>query len=229
MKMNRFTIYFASSVLLVFGFPILTCAENAPAGHSLIQESNPSSSTISDVPTWQRYLVDIHQFIPNIHLDIRYFGDYNFVGRHIDGYNAPKCLLTRQAADALKLAQNELIPQGYSLKIYDCYRPQQAVDLFVLWAKDLDDTKTKAIFYPRVDKSHLFSDGYIAEKSGHSRGSTLDLTIVKSGDKSQRSCKFGKLCKDESFDMGTHFDFFDPLSMTLNPTISGQQKRNRLF
>lgn len=138
-------------------------------------------------------------------------------------------MLTPQAAEALKKAQDELIPQGYSLKIYDCYRPQQAVDLFVLWAKDLDDTRTKAIFYPRVDKSNLFAEGYIAEKSGHSRGSTLDLTIVPLGSKQQGNCKLGKHCKDNSIDMGTPFDFFDPLSNTLNPDINDKQKINRLF
>ncbi|MPY63015.1 M15 family metallopeptidase, partial [Streptomyces spongiae] len=116
---------------------------------------------------------------PTILEDIRYFTRHNFVGERVDGYQQPLCILTRPAAEALHKAQTELLRQGYTLKVYDCYRPQRAVDHFVRWAKDLDDQRMKTEFYPQVDKTRLFTDGYIAEKSGHSRGSTMDLTLVK--------------------------------------------------
>src|SRR5205814_997804 len=111
-------------------------------------------------------------------VEMRYYGIHNFVGKQVRGYNAPKCYLTWPAAIALAQVQAELKPMNLSLKVYDCYRPQRAVDHFVEWAKDLDDTKMRKEFYPTVDKSRLFLDGYIAEKSGHTRGSTMDLTIV---------------------------------------------------
>ncbi|MCR3754293.1 M15 family metallopeptidase [Lentzea californiensis] len=123
---------------------------------------------------------------PTIRHDIRYYTAHNFVGTRVDGYRAPLCILTRQAAKALRGVQREVLRQGYTLKVYDCYRPQRAVDHFVRWARDLADQRMKAEFYPRVDKTRLFEDGYIAEKSGHSRGSTLDLTIVKLPPRYQR-------------------------------------------
>jgi D-alanyl-D-alanine dipeptidase len=122
--------------------------------------------------------VDLQTVIPSVTLDIRYYGDHNFVGTRVDGYQAPKCLVTAPAAEALAKVQAELQEFSLSLKIYDCYRPQRAVDHFVRWAKDIKDTKTKAEFYPTVDKRNFFRDGYIAEKSGHSKGSTVDITII---------------------------------------------------
>lgn len=116
---------------------------------------------------------------PTIIQEMRYFTPHNFVGERVDGYRQPICILTRPAAEALHKAQVTLLHEGYTLKVYDCYRPQRAVDHFVRWAEDLDDQAMKSEFYPRVDKTRLFEDGYIAEKSGHSRGSTTDLTIVR--------------------------------------------------
>ena len=113
--------------------------------------------------------VALSDVAPSILQDIRYATRHNFVGRRIDGYLEPTCLLTRQAAEGLRQAQAQLLRQGYTLKVYDCYRPQRAVDHFVRWAKDLADEKMKAEFYPDVEKDRLFADGYIAEKSGHSR------------------------------------------------------------
>ncbi|WP_338441079.1 M15 family metallopeptidase [Synechococcus elongatus IITB4] len=186
-----------------------------------------SSKPISEVATWQRFLVDIKTLIPDVNLDIRYYRDYNFVGRKIDGYQAPKCLLTPAATQALAAVQADLAPQGYALKIYDCYRPQQAVDLFVLWAEDLDDRQMQQQFYPQVNKADLFQDGYIAAKSGHSRGSTVDVTLVPLKSKTI-PCTRSHPCQDNSLDMGTAFDYFDPLSHTLNSQISPEQQRNRL-
>ena len=99
--------------------------------------------------------VDIKELIPAIHLDIRYYGAHNFVGERVDGYLAPKCILTKEAAEALAKVQKELEPFSLTLKIYDCYRPQRAVDHFVRWAKEIDNTKTKKEFYPTVDKRNL--------------------------------------------------------------------------
>lgn len=186
------------------------------------------------------HFVDIQQEIPSVVLDIRYYGEHNFLGTRVDGYQAPKCLITQPAAEALAKVQAELQEMSLSLKIYDCYRPQRAVDHFVRWAKDIEDTKTKAEFYPTVDKRNLFHDGYIAEKSGHSRGSTIDLTIVPAPipkqepyTPGQRLCACyepaGKRFKDNSIDMGTGFDCFHELSHPGNLKVGMQQRIHRLL
>ncbi|WP_243879319.1 M15 family metallopeptidase [Streptomyces sp. KS 21] len=151
---------------------------------------------------------------PTIGQDIRYATADNFTGAVVDGYEEPVCLLARPAAEALRRAQRELLPRGYSLTVYDCYRPQRAVDSFVRWAADPQDQSTKAEFYPDIDKERLIPDGYIAEKSGHSRGSTVDVTLVR-------------LPLRRPVDMGTPFDLFDPLSHTDNPRITGAARANR--
>jgi len=177
---------------------------------------------------------------PTIIQEMRYFTPHNFVGEPIDGYEQPICILTRPAAEALHQAQLKLRPQGYTLKVYDCYRPQRAVDHFVRWAEDLDDQTMKGEFYPDVDKTRLFEDGYIAEKSGHSRGSTMDLTIVKLPAEPARPYVPGEPLvpcyapqserfPDNSVDMGTGYDCFDTLSHTLDPRIQGEQRANRLL
>lgn len=173
------------------------------------------------------YFVDIKDMIPSIFLDIRYFTNNNFVGERINGYLRPKCLLSREAAKALVPVQAELLKQDLSLKIYDCYRPQRAVDHFVLWAKDIGDTKMKNIFYPGVDKKDLFKKGYIANLSGHSRGSTLDLTITKLPPKSNTMSYADEIDLIKDIDMGTPYDFFDPLSHTDNTDISNTAQYNR--
>lgn len=179
--------------------------------------------------TWSKYFVDIKDVAPNINLDIRYYTNYNFIGQKIDGYNSPKCLLTKASALALKKVQKEAIDKGYSLKIYDCYRPQKAVDHFVRWAKDINSIKMKEIFYPNIDKRDLFYLGYIASRSGHSRGSTVDLTLVSIPTTIQEPYTPGKKFKDNSIDMGTEFDFFDPSSHTISSSISTTQQNNRLL
>ncbi len=182
--------------------------------------------------------VDITHVVPGVHLDIRYFTAHNFVGAKVDGYRAPKCLLTRHAAEALHGVQKDLQPFGLSLKIYDCYRPQSAVNHFVRWAKDVSDTKTKKEFYPDIDKRNLFKDGYIAEKSGHSRGSTVDVTIVISGAPDQEAYRpgqplfecylpAGKRFRDNSIDMGTGFDCFSEVSHTAYGGIGAEQRIHR--
>jgi len=160
-------------------------------------------------------LVDVTKLIPTIKLDIRYFTNENFIGEKIDAYEAAKCFLTLEATKALSAIQKELLDKNLSLKLFDCYRPQSAVNHFVRWAKDINDTKMKSKYYPRVAKIDLFRDGYIATKSGHSRGSTLDVTIVD--------------LNNSELDMGTGFDYFDLKSHTENGSISLTSLKNRLF
>ncbi|MFT4256304.1 MAG: M15 family metallopeptidase [Pseudoxanthomonas sp.] len=163
----------------------------------------------------QAGLVDIASVAPDVELDIRYYGSDNFVGTRVRGYEAPKCYLLAPAAEALAAVQRDLRAQGYTLRIFDCYRPQRAVDHFVEWSKDLADTRTKAAHYPNLDKSVLLGD-YIAPVSGHSKGATVDLTMAK--------CS-GATCTP--LDMGTGFDFFDPIANTDSPKITPAQRANR--
>ncbi|MCL4161935.1 UNVERIFIED_CONTAM: hypothetical protein GTU68_005700 [Idotea baltica] len=161
-------------------------------------------------------LVDISSALPDIILDIKYAGTDNFVGEPVDGYNAPKALLTQPAIEALSAVQTELIEQGLSLKILDAYRPQQAVDHFVRWSQN-DDQSTKATYYPNLEKPELFSAGYLTERSSHSRGSTVDVTIVKTSTDGAY----------EELDMGTIFDFFDPASWPNSTDINETAQQNR--
>ncbi|MBQ4149075.1 MAG: M15 family metallopeptidase [Clostridium sp.] len=160
--------------------------------------------------------VVVSQVIPDAILEIRYHSTFNFVGDRIDGYDEPCALLTREAALALKEASDDLMAQGYRIKIYDAYRPQDAVNHFVRWAKDLGDTRMKAYFYPEVDKSQLFSSGYIAKRSGHSRGSTVDITLFD-------------LSTGKDADMGGTFDYFGDASHYEYKKLTPEQKKNRLI
>ena len=158
----------------------------------------------------------INTKMPNIELDIKYYEQDNFVGEVIDGYLAPKAILTTKATSALTKVQKELNSFGLGLKVFDAYRPQKAVDHFVRWGRDLGDIKMKAIYYPNVKKINLFRDGYIAKKSGHSRGSTVDLTIID-------------LETKEALDMGSSFDFFGKKSWVNYKNITTQQRANRML
>ncbi len=160
--------------------------------------------------------VVVSQVIPDAILEIRYHSTFNFVGDRIDGYDEPCALLTREAALALKEASDDLMAQGYRIKIYDAYRPQDAVNHFVRWAKDLGDTRMKEYFYPEVDKSQLFSSGYIAKRSGHSRGSTVDITLFD-------------LSTGKDADMGGTFDYFGDASHYEYKKLTPEQKNNRLI
>jgi D-alanyl-D-alanine dipeptidase len=156
--------------------------------------------------------VDAATVIPGLAVDMRYYGASNFVGARVDGYEAPVCVLTHQAATALAAVQRDLKSRGLGLKVFDCYRPARGVRHFVRWARD-SDTSTKAEFYPHVAKGNLFREGYIASRSGHSRGSTVDLTLVK-------------LPGDVELDMGTPFDFLSPQSGQ-NGKVSADARANR--
>ncbi len=170
-------------------------------------------------------MADIHDFsgfvslgeaIPDALLDVRYYTTYNFVGARIDGYEQPVVLLTKEAAAALRRVSDDMQQKGLRLVIYDAYRPQRAVDHFARWAEDVADDRMKAVFYPEVDKADLFSRGFIARRSGHSRGSTVDLTLLDE--------KSGTL-----LDMGGPFDFFGEKSHPDYAGVTEQQHRNRML
>ena len=160
--------------------------------------------------------VKIGEEIPELIQEIRYYTSYNFVGQRVDGYEAPIAYMTREAAYSLKKASDALIRQGYRIKVFDAYRPQMAVDHFVRWAEDLTDVKMKSYFYPEVDKSRLFAEGYIDMKSGHSRGSTIDLTLFD-------------MKTEREVDMGGTFDFFGELSHPDYRGITDAQYENRMI
>ena len=143
--------------------------------------------------------VTLTDVVPDAILEIRYFSTYNFVGERIDGYLEPTALLTRAAADSLRAVSDEVMQMGYRLKIYDAYRPQRAVDHFVRWASDTTDTRMKPYFYPNLSKGVLFEQDYIAMKSGHTRGSTVDVTLFD-------------MTTEKELDMGGTFDWFGPES-----------------
>lgn len=159
--------------------------------------------------------VSVGEYIPDVLLDVRYYSTYNFVGARIDGYESPIVLLTRQAADALRLVNADMLSQGYRLVLYDGYRPQRAVDHFARWAEDLSADAMKPVFYPDVDKADLFEKGFIARRSGHSRGSTIDLTLLDAAT--------GQLV-----DMGGPFDFFSELSHPDYTGVTPAQQANRM-
>ncbi|WP_405443762.1 M15 family metallopeptidase [Streptomyces niveus] len=217
---------------------LLAVTAAAPGAAGATGTSATSTGSGVSEPTAPDEFVALRTVAPTIIQEIRYVTPHNFVGEPVDGYDQPLCILTRPAARALQRAQWKLLRQGYSLKVYDCYRPQRAVDHFVRWAKDLQDERMKPEFYPQVDKSRLFADGYIAEKSGHSRGSTVDLTIVKLPAKPTRPyvpgeqlvpcyAPQGERFRDNSVDMGTGYDCFDTLSHTDDPRIQGERRANR--
>ena len=158
----------------------------------------------------------LSDFVPDIIQEIRYYTTYNFIGDRIDGYEEPCALLTREAARALKSVNNEMFVRGYRLKIFDAYRPACAVKHFVLWGIEDQDIRMKPYFYPKVEKQELFVRGYIAKQSSHSRGSTVDLTLL--------DMNTGK-----ELDMGSPFDLFDEISHPDCRDISNEQYENRMM
>ena len=172
-------------ISLIVALMLLAC------GVALAEAEAPRSANADDASGF----VSLAEAVPGVLLEIRYYSTYNFVGDRVDGYEEPCALITREAAQALAGAAEDAAEQGYVLKIYDAYRPQMAVDNFIEWAEDVDDTRMKPYFYPELDKSVLFDQGYIAEKSGHSRGSTVDLTLFD-------------MDTGKDVDMGGTFDYF---------------------
>ena len=185
-----------------------------PIVAALILSLAPAAFAQSNSEQRPDSFVDAASVAPGLFVEARYAGAHNFVGRPIEGYDKPICYLTKPAAAALAQVVADLEPRGLTIKVFDCYRPERAVAHFARWARNLGDVKMKSEFYPQVDKSTLFRDGYIAARSGHSRGSTADLTLARrTGGK--------------ELDMGTPFDFFSPRSWPSDKSISAEAQANR--
>ena len=155
-------------------------------------------------------------YVPHVVQEIHYYSTYNFIGERIDGYEEPCALLTVEAARALKTVSNEMIVQGYRLKVFDAYRPACAVRHFVLWGIEDQDVRMKPYFYPELEKQELFARGYIAKQSSHSRGSAVDLTLL--------DMQTGK-----ELDMGSPFDLFSTVSHPDSKAVTEAQYRNRML
>ena len=176
-----------SMIITICGVMMTSCAT-----------SNKLNTQVKATDDRSQFVV-LAEAVPDVILEVRYYSTYNFVGKRIDGYEEPVVLITRQAAEHLRAVSDDVMAQGYRLKIYDAYRPQQGVDHFVRWAADIPDTLMKTYFYPDLDKSVLFDQEYIMAKSGHTRGSTVDLTLFD-------------MTTEKEVDMGGTFDWFGPES-----------------
>ena len=212
-------------------------ASPTPANGS--PEAAPPASPRPDLPDG---FVRLSEAAPEIAQEIRYTTAFNFVGEPIDGYLAPECILTEAAADALKRVAADLAERGLGLKVYDCYRPQAAVDHFVRWANGPDDAMKRA-FYPEEPKGRLFARGYIARRSGHSRGSTVDLTLVRQPvgasvvpdgtyprpdqETLPRCDREADRFPERDLNMGTAYDCLSPASATASRAVSAEARRNR--
>lgn len=194
-------------------FPISLMLLMLAGATSSCSSADPKQTADAQMPADFVVLADV---VPDIIQEIRYYSSFNFVGTRIDGYEEPVALATRPAAEALKAVSDELKAKGYRLKIYDTYRPQRAVNHFIRWAEAVADTLMKPYFYPELDKSVLFDQGYICARSGHSRGSTIDLTLFDMG-------------TGQEVDMGGRFDYFGQLSHPDYEGVTPEQMANRLL
>jgi D-alanyl-D-alanine dipeptidase len=172
--------------------------------------------TLTQAKALPKGFISLQEYIPTIQLEMRYHTLHNFMGTKVDGYLSPRAILTKASAKALAKVQQDLNAFGLGLKIFDAYRPQKAVDHFVRWGLDLEDRANKEKYYPTVEKRNLFLQGYIAKKSGHSRGSTVDLTIID-------------LESKRELDMGSTFDFFGKQSWVKYTKITAKQRANRML
>lgn len=187
MTINKTKLMMCVAAVLLQGALTTVCAQTKRSRTAVVRQDNSNQ------------FVTLTDAVPDAILEIRYFSTYNFVGKRVDGYMEPTALMTKRAADSLRAVSDEAISLGYRLKIYDAYRPQMAVDHFVRWAADIPDTAMKAYFYPDLYKDVLFEQDYIAAKSGHTRGSTVDLTLFD-------------MKTEKEVDMGGTFDWFGPES-----------------
>ena len=158
----------------------------------------------------------LSDYVPEIIQEIRYFSSFNFVGDPIDGYEEPVAIMTREAARAIKEIASRAIVYGYRLKVFDAYRPAKAVRRFVMWGIEDLDQRMKPFFYPDLEKQELFAKGYIASQSSHSRGSTIDLTLLD-------------MSTGREVDMGSPFDYFSEISHPDNRSVTQEQYDNRMF
>lgn len=187
----------------------------APVQQDVQQEAEPQKA--EQAPPAPEDFVLLADAAPDVLQEVRYYSTYNFVGARIDGYEEPCTLLTREAAQALCAVSDELKTLGYRLKVYDAYRPQTAVAHFVRWAADPEATEMQPYFYPGLDKSVLFEQGYISERSGHSRGSTVDLTLFDEA-------------AGKELDMGGTFDYFGARSHAdYTEGLTEEQLANRML
>jgi D-alanyl-D-alanine dipeptidase len=191
--MKRFFIGLLSAILLFCNVQLWAQAESNRVKETLLPTDDASQ------------FVNLAEAVPDVILEIRYYSSFNFLGTRVDGYLEPVALLTSRAADSLKAVSDDLMKQGYRLKIFDAYRPQCAVDHFVRWAADTADTLMKSYFYPKLPKAKLFGMGYVSRRSGHTRGSTVDLTLFD-------------MAAQKEVDMGGTFDWFGPES---HPSYGG--------
>ncbi|MCL2702874.1 MAG: M15 family metallopeptidase [Defluviitaleaceae bacterium] len=205
-----FAVFFLTMSVFLYGGNFVI-ATGINAAYIFIED--PEETHVHALPDGFVYAAD---FVPFALQDIRYYSEYNFVGERIDGYLAPVAILTLEAALALRTASEILFDQGYIIKIFDTYRPADAVAHFVRWGRDLEDERMKHVFYPGVNKSDLFTSGYISSRSGHSRGSVVDLTLV---------C----FLTGGDIDMGAPFDFFGDISHHGTNQITPEQSANRLI
>ena len=198
----KFLIYKAKSIFVLFAtiFAFNFCQNNTALAATSV--TDPYDFVV---------LTDV---VPDAIMEVRYYTLYNFIGDRVRGYEEPVALVTRETANALREVNNELLPKGYTIKVFDAYRPQMAVEHFVEWARDLNDVRMQKYFYPEEKKENLFVHGYIASRSGHSRGSTVDLTLYDL----QNQC---------DVDMGGTFDYFGYRSHSDYPYLTEQQKQNR--
>jgi D-alanyl-D-alanine dipeptidase len=160
--------------------------------------------------------VDMMSIIPGLRVDLKYFSGDNFIGEKVVGYERELCLITRPAAQALLRVQHELASFGLGLKVFDAYRPQRSVNHFIDWCDQPGPSLTQSRFFPTLQRNELFSQGYLVRHSSHSRGSTVDLTLID-------------LATDTELAMGTEFDFFGPESWFDSQTVTAQARANRML
>lgn len=182
---------------------------------SLLPLGAVAAEPATPMPAQQAGLVDVSSVAPGLLIDMRYLGSNNFTGAPVPGYLANRCYLRAPAAAALARVQQAVAAQGYRLQVFDCYRPVQAVQSFVRWAHAPADAAAKAAYFPAIEKPDLLN-GYISATSGHSRGHTVDLTLL--------DCRSGPC---QALDMGTPFDFFDATANLGHPAITAVQGANR--
>ena len=226
MKQTKFKFLSVLMVLMLIVGTVCGCGDKkadsndeANATETTTQAEEPTTAEAEDgviLSNDSSDFVLLTDVVPDAIFEIRYYSTYNFVGDRIDGYEEPLAFMTKESAQALKEVSDDVKSQGYRLKIYDAYRPQKAVSHFVEWAKDIDDTRMKPYFYPDLNKDQLFPQGYIAEHSGHSRGSTVDLTLFD-------------METEKEVDMGGTFDFFGEISHPDYKGITEEQYANRMI
>ncbi len=222
--MNRRTFIYII-ICLLLNWIVLSC-KNKENGRDVVENEDTnniaaveSEETIADTTVSEASkngFVVLTDVVPDAILEIRYFSTFNFMGVRVDGYNAPIAYLTKEAADSLKAVSDDVKAMGYRLKIFDAYRPQCAVDHFVRWSQEASDTLMKRYFYPDIDKPRLFEEGYIAKKSRHTCGSTIDLTLFD-------------MNTEKEVDMGSPFDWLGEESHPDYAGVTPEQHKNRMI